>query len=528
MLLREVNLSCRCENGMRDATAPTSTCGMFSEPPAPLSAPSTQHLQAATSQRCTTQLLHRYSTTSHQLSPLSISRHFNLSLTCCRSSSLSHTSNSVLQRRAEEGTTSSLCHPERSLEDSAEALEVDSFRMQSQQDPEGPPVTDQSEQLSQPPSVASPTPESPCTTEQEQTHPGQLNAILSELAQGGAPEGYEVCRAESQEHSNGTPASNPHAMDTSGQHSHPRDTATDLSSANLPLLSQAGPQTVSSGPTVAGHSTMMTVESADQHVPRDDSSTQPSMIQPSTNPTSHSNIPLTMIQNITQLPQPAWNSPSLAGLGIYNRATHFTTLYTRPDATPQQREVWNDPILADLHPNARAMYLAMTSACPDAAPPRHPLWDHPFFAQLQYRRRAFAIAADMTSQLMQTEWEQHVLRNAAEQRSAPWPVRYGDVYDKLNEFMISYRVDELLRPYLGERRDFVCMTDRMLLQARQARAIAFLDTTAMDEEIVYRTQSKLRRQGCCCDGFERETTDTEDGEAPARWTRSIHDPVHTF
>lgn len=129
---------------------------------------------------------------------------------------------------------------------------------------------------------------------------------------------------------------------------------------------------------------------------------------------------------------------------------------------------------------------------------------------------------------MQREWEQNDLRNAVEQRCAPWPIRYGDVYDKLNDFMTSYRVDELLRPYLGERRDFVRMTDRMLLQARQARAIAFLNTTAMDEEIVHRTQSKLRRQGCRCDGLERETTDIEDGEAPARWTRSIHDPVHTF
>jgi hypothetical protein len=466
---------------------------------------------------------------SYQISPLSISLHFYLSLTCRRSSSLSHTGNGVSRRRAEEGTTSSLYRPEHSLRDSTEAPDVAWFRMQSQQDPEGPPVTDQSERLSQPPSVASPTPDGPCTTEQGQTYPGQFNTILPELAQGRTPEGYEICRVVSQEHSNGAPASNPHAINTSGQHSHPRNRATDSPSATLPLLSQAEPQTVSSGPTVAGPSTMTTAESADPHVPRDDErSTQPSKIQPSTNPTSHSNIPLTMIQYITQPPQPAWNSPSLAGISIDDRARHFTTLFTRPDATPQQRETWNDPILADLHPNSRAMYLAMTSACPDAAPPHHPLWNHPFLAQLPYRRRAFAIAADMTSYLLQREWEQDDLRNAAEQRCAPWPIRYGDVYDKLNEFMISYRVDELLRPYLGERRDFVRMTDRMLLQAPQARAIAFLDTTAMDKEIVHRTQSKLRRQGCRCDRLERETTDTEDGEAPVRWTRSIHEPLHTF
>lgn len=50
----------------------------------------------------------------------------------------------------------------------------------------------------------------------------------------------------------------------------------------------------------------------------------------------------------------------------------------------------------------------------------------------------------------------------------------------------------------------------------------------MDEEIVHRTQSKLRRQGCRRDGLERGTTDTEDGEAPVRWTRGIHEPLHTF
>ncbi|RYO17497.1 hypothetical protein AA0111_g11050 [Alternaria arborescens] len=401
--------------------------------------------------------------------------------------------------------------------------------MQSQQDPEGPPVTDQSAQLTQSPNAASPTPDGCCTTEQEQTHSGQFNTILPESAQGRAPEGYEVCRAESQEHSNGAPASNPHAIDTSGQHSHYRNRATGSSSADLLLPSHAEPQSVSSGPTVARPSTTTTAESADQHVPRDDErSTQPSTIQPSTNLASHSEVPLTMIQYITQSPQPAWNSLSLAGLSIDDRASHFTTRFTTPDATPEQRETWNDPIFTDLHPNARAMYLAMTSACPDAAPPHHPLWNHPFLAQLPYRRRAFAIAADMTSYLMQREWEQNDLRNAAEQRSALWPVRYGDIYDKLNESTISYRVDELLRPYLDERRDFVRMTDRMLLQARQARAIALLDTTAMDEEIVHRTQSKLRRQGCRRDGLERGTTDTEDGEAPVRWTRGIHEPLHTF
>jgi hypothetical protein len=466
---------------------------------------------------------------SYSPSPLSISRHIHLSLTCCRSSSFSHTGNCVSRRRTEEGTTSSLYRPEHSLKNSTEVLEVAWSRMQSQQDPEGPPVTDQSAQLSRSPNAASPTPDGPCTTEQEQTHPGQFNTILPELAQGRAPEGYEACWAESQEHSIAAHASNPHAIDTSGQHSHPRNRATDSSSATLPLPSHAEPQTVSSGPTVAGPSTMTTAESADQHVPRDDErSTQPVTVQPITNPTSHLNIPFTMMQYITQPPQPAWNLPSLAGLSIDDRASCFTTLLIRPDVPSQQREAWNDPVVADLHPNARAMYLAMTSACPDAAPPHHPLWNHPFLAQLPYRRRAFAIAADMTSYLMQREWEQNDLRNAAEQRCAPWPIRYGDVYDKLNEFMISYRVDELLRPYLGERRDFVRMTDRMLLQARQAREIALLNTIAMDEEIVHRTQSKLRRQGFRCDGLERETTDTEDGEAPARWTRSIHDPVHTF
>ena len=53
-----MNLPCRCENGMRDTTAPTSTCGRFSEPHAPLSAPSTQHPPS-----CIAQRLHHYSTT---------------------------------------------------------------------------------------------------------------------------------------------------------------------------------------------------------------------------------------------------------------------------------------------------------------------------------------------------------------------------------------------------------------------------------------------------------------------------------
>jgi hypothetical protein len=102
-----------------------------------------------TSPSCNIPTLHRSTLTSllydeiYQLLPLSISRHLHLSLTYRRSSSLSHTGNSVSRRRTGEGNTNSLYRPQHSLKDSTEVLEVAWSRMQSQQDPEGPPVTDQ-------------------------------------------------------------------------------------------------------------------------------------------------------------------------------------------------------------------------------------------------------------------------------------------------------------------------------------------------------------------------------------------------
>jgi hypothetical protein len=70
-------------------------------------------------------------------------------------------------------------------------------------------------------------------------------------------------------------------------------------------------------------------------------------------------------------------------------------------------------------------------------------------------------------------------------RNAPWPVRYGDPYDKLvgRDTMEAAIQREQLH---GDRRAFLSMDNRMLLQTRQARHMAGLDTRPMDEEVVYR------------------------------------------
>ncbi|KAG9194920.1 hypothetical protein G6011_00040 [Alternaria panax] len=87
-------------------------------------------------------------------------------------------------------------------------------------------------------------------------------------------------------------------------------------------------------------------------------------------------------------------------------------------------------------------------------------------------------------------------------------------------------IDELRRPF-RERGDFGHMTDRMLLQTRQARAAARLDTTAMDGEVLHRMQAQLREL-CFEDNESDGETATESSESGAEGWRENYSPDYEF
>jgi hypothetical protein len=101
---------------------------------------------------------------------------------------------------------------------------------------------------------------------------------------------------------------------------------------------------------------------------------------------------------------------------------------------------------------------------------------------------------------------------------APWPVRYGDPYDKLvgRDTMEDGFQREQLR---GGRRAFMSMDNRMLLQTRQARHMAGLDTRPMDEEVVYRMK-KPRTSGQYTGMTRADSANSRHGQfiAYCSWT----------